>query len=67
MRGCYEINLIKSVESNILNNIHSKFWNIFVWSSFLKLERVLIHQISLMKNIQSKVLNRHVRRKNSEN
>ena len=46
-----QINVIKFVESNKFDNVHSK---IFVWSIFKKIGRVLIHQICLMKNIQSK-------------
>ena len=48
-----QINSIKFVESSIFDKIYSKIWNIFVWSIFLKFWRVLIHQISWMKNIKS--------------
>ena len=41
-------------ESNKFDNMYSKIWNIFAWSNFLKIRRVLIHQISLVENIQSK-------------
>ena len=48
-----QINLIKFVESNKFDKVYSKIWNIFAWSNFLKIWRVLIHQISWMKNIKS--------------
>ena len=61
-----QINSIKFVESSIFDKIYSKIWNIFVWSIFLKFWRVLIHQISWMKNIISNFKSPH-RRKNEEN
>ena len=48
-----QINFMKFVESNKFGNVYSKIWNIFAWSNFLKIWRVLIHQISWMKNIKS--------------
>ena len=39
----------------------SKFGNIFLWSNFLKEGCILIHQISLMKNIQWKCLSCHIK------
>ena len=61
-----QINSIRFVESSIFDNIYSKIWNIFVWSIFLKFWRVLIHQISWMKNIKSNFKSPQ-RRKNEEN
>ena len=61
-----QINSIKFVESSIFDKIYSKIWNIFVWSIFLKFWRVLIHQISWMKNIKSNFKSPQ-RRKNEEN
>ena len=48
-----QINLIKFGESNKFNRVYSKIWNIFARSNFLKIWRVLIHQISWIKNIKS--------------
>ena len=61
-----QINSIKFVESSIFDKMYSKIWNIFVWSIFLKFWRVLIHQISWMKNIKSNFKSPQ-RRKNEEN
>ena len=61
-----QINSIKFVESSIFDKIYSKIWKIFVWSIFLKFWRVLIHQISWMKNIKSNFKSPQ-RRKNEEN
>ena len=58
-----QINFIKFVESNKFDNVHSKIGNIFIWSNFQKTGCVLIHQISLMKNIQSELFNHHIRKK----
>ena len=44
--------MIKFVESNEFNKVYSKIWNIFAWSNFLKIWRVVIHQIHWMKNIK---------------
>ena len=43
----------KKVESSKCDNVYSNIWGIFL-IKFLKIGRVLIHQISLMKNTQSK-------------
>ena len=48
-----QIDSIKFVESSKFDKVYSKIWAIFVWSDFLKIWRVLIHQISWMKNIKS--------------
>ena len=41
-------------------------WNILVWSNFLEIWCVLIHQISWMKNTES-IFKSTQRRKNEEN
>ena len=61
-----QINSAKFVESSKFDKVYSKIWNIFVWSNFLKFWRVLIHQISWMKNIKSNFKSPQ-RRKNEEN
>ena len=61
-----QINLIKFFESNKFDKVYSKIWTIFVWSNFLKIWGVLIHQISWMKNIKC-YFKSPQRRKNEEN
>ena len=48
-----QINLNKFVELGKFDKVYSKIWTIFVWSNFLKIWGVLIHQISWMKNVRS--------------
>ena len=48
-----QINLIKFVESYKFDKAYSKIWDIFVWSNFLKIWHILIHQISWVRNIKS--------------
>ena len=48
-----QINLNKFVELGKFDKVYSKIWTIFVWSNFLKIWNVLIHQISWMRNIKS--------------
>ena len=60
------INLVKFVESNKFDKAYSNIWNIFVRSNFLKIWRILIHQIIWMKNIKSNFKSPQ-RRKNEEN
>ena len=54
------------IQSNKFDKVYSKNWNIFVWSIFLKISRVLILQISRMKNIKSSFKSPQ-RRKHEEN
>ena len=61
-----QINAIKFVESSKFDKVYSRIWNIFVLSIFLKFCRVLIHQISWMKNIKSNFRSPQ-RRKHEEN
>ena len=61
-----QINAIKFVESSKFDKVYSRIWNIFVLSIFLKFCRVLIHQISRMKNIKSNFRSPQ-RRKHEEN
>ena len=51
---------------NKFDKVYSKIWNTFVWSNFLKIWCVLIHQISWMKNIKSNFKSPQ-RRKTEEN
>ena len=48
-----QVDLVKFVESNKFDKVYSKIWNIFAWSDFLKIWRVLIHQVSWMKKTKS--------------
>ena len=61
-----QINAIKFVESSKFDKVYSRIWNIFTLSIFLKFCRVLIHQISWMKNIKSNFRSPQ-RRKHEEN
>ena len=51
-----QINLIKFVESNKFDKVYSKIWNIFVWSNFLKIWRVLIIKVVGWKTL-NQILN----------
>ena len=59
------INSIKFVESSKFDKVYSKNWNIFVWWNCSRIWRVLIHQITSMKNKSN--FKSSQRRKNEEN
>ena len=53
--------MIKFCESNKFDSVYSKIWNIFVWSNFLKMWRVLIIKLAGWKT-SNQILNHHIRK-----